>query len=348
MGGKDCRSIRRIIPEAEHFRMDIKQQIKTLLAEAKVYQKQGLLDDAKDRYRKAAEIIKQNPKIKNRENLLDIISNKLYAVDQSTEIIKKTPETKEISENIQELIKELFTFSKGNDKEAALLEGAITLAKFGQHKKALQEFRQLLKIESLRIVVAKNILRCHIEISSLEKAVEQYKKWLSSDFFTVNQLNKIRFFLKGLIKKQNAAISLPKVEEEVEIDLLEKEIVDLNEIGEAEAPAEKPPRIKIPIREDDDFLDISSIGIHFESGPQKGKIREFEVSFQTGNKLNLVISGKEQQLLDILKEGMFFKDIQLYSPIAMLNGSGVVLSKKRIESGPRRGNFSIDIVIESA
>jgi len=327
--------------------MDIKEQIKSLLAEAKVYQKQGLLDDAKDRYRKAAQIIRKNRNIKNRESLLDIISNKLFSVDMSSDKIKKTSDVKEISENIQDLIKELFSFSKGSDKETALLEGAITLAKFGQHKKALQEFRHLLEIESLRIVVAKNILRCHIEISSLDKAVEQFKKWLSSDLFTANQLNKIRFFLKGLIKKEGTAISLPKIEEEMEIDLLEKEIVDLSEIGEADESAKKPPEIKIPIREDDDFLAISSIGIHFESGPQKGKMREFEVSFQTGNKLNLVISSKDQKLLEIFKKGTYFKDIQLYSPIAMLNGSGVILSKKRIESGSRRGDYSVDVVIES-
>jgi hypothetical protein len=332
--------------------MGIKEELTNLLQQAKLYQKQGLLEDAKNKFKTAVKLLQENENIKNRENLIDIISKKIGTVDSNVKRIAKTTQPKDISPETQELIKNLFAFSKDNDKGAALLEGAIALAKFGQHERALKEFHKLLKSESLRIVVAKNILRCHIELDSLKKAVAQFKKWLDDDRFSTNQLKKIRFFLATTIKKKGEKIALPEVEEkeieEIQIDDLEEEIVDLNTIQKGEQAEVEISDLPIPIQEDEDFLDISSIGITLETGPHKGKVREFDVSFQSGNKLCLVISQSEEKLLNTFNVGKMLKDIQLFSPIAILNGTGVVAAKKKIEAGPKRGDYSLDIVIESA
>ena len=98
---------------------------------------------------------------------------------------------------------------------------------------------------------------------------------------------------------------------------------------------------------DEEFLDITSIGITFESGPRKGKMVEFDVNFQSGNMLSLIISKQDQSLIEDLKAGMELKDIQFYSPIAIFNGSGVISSKTQIKSGPKQGDYCLDIRIKS-
>ena len=99
---------------------------------------------------------------------------------------------------------------------------------------------------------------------------------------------------------------------------------------------------------DEEFLDITSIGITFDSGPRKGKMVEFDVNFQSGNMLSLIISKQDQALIEDLKAGMELKDIQFYSPIAIFNGLGVVSSKTQIKSGPKQGDYCLDIRIKSS
>jgi hypothetical protein len=48
-----------------------------------------------------------------------------------------------------------------------------------------------------------------------------------------------------------------------------------------------------------------------------------------------------------MKEGDVLKDLQFFSPIAMFNGSGTVSAKSQIKSGPKQGDFCLDIKITS-
>ena len=99
--------------------------------------------------------------------------------------------------------------------------------------------------------------------------------------------------------------------------------------------------------EDEEFIDISSIGIYFNSGSAKGKVVEFDVNFQSGNMLSLIISKTDAKTLELIKVGDALKDLQFFSPIAMFNGSGVVSAKSEIKSGPKQGDFCLDIKISS-
>ena len=45
--------------------MNLKVQIKSLLQEAEIYRNQGLLSEAKDKYRAASDIIRINDQLKN-------------------------------------------------------------------------------------------------------------------------------------------------------------------------------------------------------------------------------------------------------------------------------------------
>jgi hypothetical protein len=96
---------------------------------------------------------------------------------------------------------------------------------------------------------------------------------------------------------------------------------------------------------EEEFLDINSVGIQLPVGGSKGQMCEFDVSFQTGNSINLIIPSTEKTLLKELKAGTKLPEMQFFSPIAILNGSGVVTSKTRIKSGPKEGDYSLDITI---
>jgi tetratricopeptide (TPR) repeat protein len=293
--------------------MSIIDQIKKKLNEAEIYRKQGLLNEAKNKYISAKEFIEKNKQAQNSEKILSALEKKIIEVEN--EIIKVDTGTKppETSARIQDLIKKLFSFSQENDPHSAALEGAIALAKFGQFERSLKEFNELIKIHSLRVVAAKNILRCRIEMSSLKDAVAQFEEWRLGSLLTLEQLNEIRLFLKDIIDKNGSDILLPEIDEHTD---------------------------NIP-----EILDISSIGIQIDKGDKNGKSAEFDVSFQSGNIISLIISNQNKEWMNSLSVGLKINDIQFYSPIAMFTGAGIVTSKTLIQSGPKKGDYCLDIKI---
>jgi tetratricopeptide (TPR) repeat protein len=304
--------------------MNIAKQIKGLIQEADIYSSQGLYIEAKRKYEDAAGLFQKSKQLKNRENLLNVILQKISALGQKIKSSDGTGANHEISIKAQNLIKQLFSFSNDGNEEAAKLEGAIALAKFGQFERALKDFFELLKYDTVRVVAAKNILRCHLSLSSLDAAVAQFQKWLTSDYFNSAELKKIRLLLQDMIDKKKVDITLPEIrDKDKRADQLRKK----DDLG--------------------NVLDISSIGIVFDSGPRKGSIVEYDVSFQSGNMISLIIPSKEKELVDSLSIGHKLENVQYYSPIAMFNGSGLVSSKTEIKSGPKRGDYCLDIKILS-
>jgi hypothetical protein len=75
---------------------------------------------------------------------------------------------------------------------------------------------------------------------------------------------------------------------------------------------------------------------------------EFDVTFQSGNVISLVVPSREEDVLNSFKPGTALPDIQLFSPIAILKGKGVVSGKTEIKSGPQQGDYMFDIRIQSA
>ena len=301
--------------------MGIKESIKRLLQEAELYKKHGLLDEARGKYTEAEQRVREHDKIQNKEKILKGIANKIRLLDSDTERVEKGPSSPELSAKAQDLIKNLFSFSKTDSEEEAILEGAIALAKFGQFERALGEFKKLIDKESHRVVAAKNVLRCHIQLNSEDAAADQYEEWAGNGLFPPGQLEKIRLFLAEILKNKGIQRELTSV-------LMKEEIVQEPE-------------------EEEEFIDISSIGIYFNSGPAKGKVVEFDVNFQSGNMLSLIISKNDTKTIEPIQEGDALKDLQFFSPIAMFNGSGVVSAKSQIKSGPKQGDFCLDIKITS-
>lgn len=310
--------------------VDIKQQIKAVLQEAEIYKTQGLLAEAYDKYQNAVNLIKSIDKLKNRDSLLKAVSDKIKTLGYTKEETENKPNTPELSTKAQDLIKNLFVFSENKDSESASLEGAVALAKFGQFDRALKEFNDLLQNESVRVDAAKNILRCYFTSTSADEAINQYNAWYSGDLFQPSQLESVRSYLSEILQKKGIDVFLPSP-------------------AAIEDAQDEPASVDDTLVEEpeEEFLDITSIGITFESGPRKGKMIEFDVNFQSGNMLSLIIAKKDQDLIEELSEGMKLQDVQFFSPIAIFNGSGIVASKTQIKSGPKQGDFCLDVKIIS-
>ena len=306
--------------------MDISLQIKSLLSQAELYRSQGLFAEAKDKYNDASAMIHKIDRLKNKESLLKAISVKIQSLEKKTEKVETGPSSPELSEKGQNLIKNLFG---END-----LEKAVALAKFGQFERAIVELEALLKDDVFRVDAGKNIIRCKMAIATADDAVDQYHQWLSGDLFSSSQLESIRTYLQPLLDRKGINNPLPMPDGHI----AEKEDAEVEVSGGIEFSMPEP---------EEELLDITSIGITFTSGTHKGKMVEFDVNFQSGSMLSLIISKNEKGLIEDLKNGDELDDIQFYSPIAMFKGTAVVANKTQINTGPKEGDYCLDIKVTS-
>jgi len=333
--------------------MNIIKKIKTLLKEAELYHSQGLLYEAIAKYNDATELIQNNEQLKNKQNLLEGISKKINILNKDISKIELAPKKPEVSGNIQDLIKKMYAFSPDVDEDAKAIEGAVALAKFGQFKRAISDFNELLKKDSTRIDAAKNILRCHMAIYSIDKAISQYEEWLIDDIFHPDQLDKIYIFFESLLKSEGVEQTLPKTKEQVDKDRiavsLEKDQVPVSEPEDAgleKREAEPEGEVEVESEaESEDVLDVNSIGISVENGPQKGDIYEFKVRFQLGKVVSLLIPSRDKNVIENFKVGSEIHGVQYYSNVGLFKGSGLVSAVKEITIGPLRGDFCVDIEV---
>ena len=328
-------------------------QIKTLLKEADLYQQQGLLNEAKERYKKATEILKANADIANSQELIKSIVKRVVMLNQAISNINEATTKPKVSDQKQDLIKNLFGGAQGGNDAQRDLEGAIALAKFGQFDRALAEFDRLLADETVRVAAAKNIIRCCIELEDLDQAVKRFAAWVEDENFKDIELKKIRFFLDNRLRRLDQDCTLPERAPVLEVDDIEIGGQSPDTARPDEAPADFMDEVEAESVDfdselelhEEEFLDINSVGIQLPVGGSKGQMFEFDVSFQTGNSINLIVPNTEKTLLKELKAGTKLPEMQFFSPIAILNGSGVVTAKTRIKSGPKEGDYSLDITI---
>ena len=314
--------------------MNITKKMKILLQEAELYHTQGLLNEAMEKYHNATKLIKSNEQLKSNQNLINGITNKIRVLKEDIIKIQKAPKKPEVSAEVQELIKKMCSFAPDKSEDLKALDGAIALAKFGQLKRAITEFNELIKKDSLRVVAAKSMLRCHMALSSMDEAVTQYEQWISDDIFSTIQLDKLYVFLENILKKEGVDKKLPRrkaptVNLEPVITRLGTNVVQAKE----------------PEIENDDALDINSIGITIDSGPQEGQVVEFKIRFQLGNIITLLIPIRDKDLIKSFKVGNKINDIKYYSTTALFSGSGIVTLVKEIKIGPLRGDYCVDIEI---
>jgi tetratricopeptide (TPR) repeat protein len=299
--------------------MSEQEKVKALLKEAVVYKSQGLFQQAKERFQNALEIMNENESLRANAALIATIREKLREMEETLEDIEEDEGTPELSEDVRELIKKSFSFSK--DKEAAAIEGAMALAKFGQFDKALDEFNEILEYATLPMMIAKNIIRCHLSLGSHDGAVKQFKEWIGGNRFSREEIIHLKDFLSGLLESRGIEMDLPALEG-----------------GEVIAPAEEPS--------EEDELDISSVNIQLESGPQKGLTEEFPVELQSGDSISIVVPPSSKEMVRMFRHGMRLSEIQCFSPIGFFPASGTVTGKNKVLQGPNKGSFMVEIKLD--
>ena len=331
--------------------MNIIKKIKTLLKEAELYHSQGLLYEAIAKYNDATELIQNNEQLKNKQNLLEGISKKINVLKQDISKMELAPKKPEVSENIQDLIKKMYAFTPDMDEDAKAIEGAVALAKFGQFKRAIVDFNELLKRDSTRVDAAKNILRCHMALFSIDEAISQYENWLLDDIFHPNQLDKIYIFFENLLKSEGVEKTLPKTKEQVDkvkvVVSSENDQIQVSEpedVGLEKSEAETEGEVESETGSED-VLDVNSIGISVDSGPQKGHVYEFKVRFQLGKVVSLLIPSRDKDVIENFKVGNEIHGVQYYSNVGLFKGSGLVSAVKEITIGPLRGDYCVDIEV---
>ena len=302
--------------------MSVKEHIKSLLKEANLYNRQGLLLQAREKFLEIRKLIKENPQLSGLKELSDAVQEKIDGLENELTEVDKAPVAPELPEQVQDLIKKEFAFSE--DKNKAAFEGAMALARFGQYEKAVHEFDRLLEEGIMRRVAAKNMLTIYLTYSTAEDAINQFKKWISQEILSGKELKYIRSFLQDTLRKRGLQVELPKIKE---------------------VPAKKEKVEKG--KEDEEILYISSVSLALQNGPRKGDMVEFDVTVQSGKNISVIISSHEKEIIDSFNVGIRLPDMQCYSPIGLFRGEGVVLGKNVIKDGPKRGDWVLDITVET-
>ena len=305
--------------------MEIKKEIENLIKSAELYCNQGLYNDAKAAYQKATVLIQDAPNLKNKDSLLAVMDKKVKELGFTAEQVESAPSSHELPTGVQNLIKNLFSQPEKEDPDSKSLAGAVTLAKFGQTERAIQELTRLLDRDTVQLTAAKNIIRCYMFMSKHEKAIEAYQAWSVSDLFSEQRLQNIKLFLESQLDKQGHSLTTSPPEDSDKILKISSE------------------KAEIPI---DDVLDIGSVLINFDQGPLKDEPVELDVNFQTGNTVSLLIESKDKKILDDLNIGFHLKDVQYRSSVAIFRGDGVVKAKLKIHEGPKKGDYHMDIVVQ--
>ncbi|MCU0600148.1 MAG: hypothetical protein MUE70_12945 [Desulfobacterales bacterium] len=300
--------------------MDLKEKIKTYFKEGELYRTQGLLDEALDKFKSVEELIKSNRSIRDKNNLLTKVSIRIDEINKKLKKEVAPVKPPKLSDDVQGLMKEMFSFDDPEVKGSSSLGGAIALLKFGQYDKAVEEFTRLLDNKTLRFEAAKNILHCWIDQKYVDYAVSLFQKWQKTNFFPPDEMEKLRQYFQSIL--QGSGVK--------------------REIAGIEAQKTIEPESQV---DDDDILDINSIRFILVRGNKKGEKIELEVSFQSGKMIRMLIPKKDKEIIDSIRLGDMIKDMVFYSPVAIFSGTGFVSSKKEIEAGPKRGDYSLEVKI---
>jgi hypothetical protein len=290
----------------------------------------GLLKESKDKYLALIKLVQNSKNSPKFQSFIKSVNRKIDEIDNAIDEIEGAPDMPEMSGDIQDLISKLFAFS--DDKDTAAIEGAVALAEFGQYEKAIVAFQKILDAGVLPMTVARNMIRCHLTMGSSEDAVSQVNKWESSGTFSESELISLRNLYLETIRLRKKDQDIP------EPGMFTGPAQDgtTEDKEESAGPVEKP----FSEKEMEDILEIFSFRVEMDQGPEKGRIMEFEVTFQVGAVVSFIVKSDEKNLLAALKPGTRLAGINCVSPISIFEASGVISEMKKIEFGPRRGEYS--------
>jgi tetratricopeptide (TPR) repeat protein len=294
--------------------------VKSLIKEAEVYRKQGLLKQATSKYKELYEFVRKHDHLSQDRKFVAALEDKIRKVEGDLQEVEAATDRPELSGKMQDLIARLFSFS--GSKDTAAVESAVALAKFGQYERAVTELQRLIREGILPRVAATNLLSCHLTLGSPEAGMAQFRQWVSGKELPRSDLEYLHGYLKSALEKKGIQADLPALEEA--------------------SPAESPEHEK-----EEEVIAISSVCLTLPAGPRKGEVAEFDVTFQSGNAISIIIPGGHREVADSFEPGSRLQDIQCYSAMGVFNGHGTVTARSSISSGPKRGDFTLDLTIDS-
>ncbi|MFH2218869.1 MAG: hypothetical protein ABII68_04310 [Pseudomonadota bacterium] len=119
-----------------------------------------------------------------------MITSKIKGLESDIRRFESAGASVQMSSTEQDIIKKLFHLPIESKNDSSVVAGAEGLLVFGQFEKALNEFNELLKEDSMKVPAAKNILRCHLGLCSIDTAVPGLKCYvLIPEFCTEIAIN---------------------------------------------------------------------------------------------------------------------------------------------------------------
>ena len=97
------------------------------------------------------------------------------------------------------------------------------------------------------------------------------------------------------------------------------------------------------VPDEEEFLDITLVGFR----PQGGRLIELDVNFQRGNTVSVLIPARDKDSINRVQVGLRMDDVECSSAFAVFMATGIVTEKTRIDTGAKRGDYRVDIRIES-
>jgi tetratricopeptide (TPR) repeat protein len=318
---------------------------KTLLKEVEVYRSHCLFIEARKRAGDLIGFIRKNDRLKHREQILISLKMKIRQIEEEADAFEAVGLSSHLSPTDRTRIRKAFSSAFEMGTDASVYEAATAFLVFGQFKEALSEFRKLIKSKLFRVAAVKNIFRCYIGLSEIKQAVALYLKLRESALFPPEELDRVHYFLQSILKMKGVSRQLPRpkpAEKPPPPETLETPGPRKPEsLEEPEPPA--PEEVVV-----EPSLDILSVTLSYPDQNKKKKSIVLDVSFQRKNTINVIVPGKNLDLLNYLQPGKALEDLQFNSTDIIFVDDGVVHGKTEIRVGKKQGDYTVTIKLGSA
>lgn len=299
--------------------MSVKEQIEQILKEIKVYSSHKLFTLATQRCLELMELIEKSDQLVNKDVLLAAISKKIKSIEEKARNFEGIGKATKISNKELDVIKQLVGVASEEDSNEAIWEVARACLILGQFDQALGEFYRLIDNRYKKVSAAKNVLRCHIEMSAIDEAVNQYKLWSLSGLFSLEQMENIRAFLQERLYKNN-----------INRLITNSRIEDINHVQKTE---------------DDAFIDIIAVKITIKDDADTSQEIMLDVTYQKGSTFCVVVPKENRALLDYLEIDKEIDVLEMYSSSIIFTDRCLVYDRSEVISGSRNGDYNVCLKI---
>ena len=299
--------------------MSVKEQIEQILKEIKVYSSHKLFALAIQRCLELMELIEKSDQLVDKHVLLLAITKKIASIEEKARNFEGIDKTKKMSSKELAVVKQLVGVPNEADSDEATWEVARACLILGQYDQALSEFYRLIDNRYKKVSAAKNVLRCHIEMSAFDEAINQYRLWSLSGLFSLEQMENIRTFLQERLYKNN----INRLITNSRIEIINHDQRSL----------------------EDEFIDIIAVKIIMDGDANTSQEIMLDVTSQEGSTFCVVIPKENPALLTYLAIGKEIAALEMYSSSIIFTDRCLVCERSRITSGSGNGDYSVCLTI---